>query len=118
LGNAVAAASIESATSYYVKMESTLSANSWLAGSFSFADIAFYMAGLVRRASRRAHHQRYTKAIGVADSHDAATRGARGRRRHGKLAESGWTTRTGIHACAVSSLFDPTISTGAEREKK
>jgi len=46
LGNAVAAASIESATSYYVKMESTLSANSWLAGSFSFADIAFYMAAL------------------------------------------------------------------------
>jgi glutathione S-transferase len=46
LGNAVAAASIESATSYYVKMESTLSSNSWLAGSFSFADIAFYMAAL------------------------------------------------------------------------
>jgi glutathione S-transferase len=46
LGNPVAAASIESATSYYVKMESALSANPWLAGSFSFADIAFYMAAL------------------------------------------------------------------------
>jgi len=46
LGNAVAVASIDAATSYCAKMESLLSANSWLAGSFSFADIAFYMAAL------------------------------------------------------------------------
>jgi glutathione S-transferase len=46
LGNAVAVASIDAATRYYAKMELSLSANSWLAGSFSFADIAFYMAAL------------------------------------------------------------------------
>jgi len=46
LGNAIAVASIDAATSYCAKMESLLSANSWLAGRFSFADIAFYMAAL------------------------------------------------------------------------
>jgi len=46
LGNAVAVASIDAATNYYAKMESSMSSNSWLAGSFSFADIAFYMAAL------------------------------------------------------------------------
>jgi glutathione S-transferase len=46
LGNAIAVASIDAATNYYAKMESLMSANSWLAGSFSFADIAFYMAAL------------------------------------------------------------------------
>jgi glutathione S-transferase len=46
LGNAVAVASIAAATNYYAQMESSLSANSWLAGSYSFADIAFYMAAL------------------------------------------------------------------------
>jgi glutathione S-transferase len=46
LSNAVAVASIEAATRYYAQMESSLSENSWLAGSFSFADIAFYMAAL------------------------------------------------------------------------
>jgi glutathione S-transferase len=46
LGNAIAVASIDAATNYYAKMESSMSADSWLAGSFSFADIAFYMAAL------------------------------------------------------------------------
>jgi len=46
MGNAVAVASIAAATNYYAQMESSLSANSWLAGSYSFADIAFYMAAL------------------------------------------------------------------------
>jgi glutathione S-transferase len=46
LGNAIAVANIDAATNYYAKMESSMSANSWLAGSFSFADIAFYMAAL------------------------------------------------------------------------
>jgi glutathione S-transferase len=46
LGSAVAVASIDAATSYYAQMESSLSANSWLAGTYSFADIAFYMAAL------------------------------------------------------------------------
>jgi glutathione S-transferase len=46
LGNAIAVANIDAATNYYAKMESSMPANSWLAGSFSFADIAFYMAAL------------------------------------------------------------------------
>lgn len=46
LGNPVAVASIDAATSYYAQMESSLSTQSWLAGTFSFADIAFYMAAL------------------------------------------------------------------------
>jgi glutathione S-transferase len=46
LTDAVALSSIEAATAYYGEMEKLLSANEWLAGAYSFADIAFYMAAL------------------------------------------------------------------------
>jgi glutathione S-transferase len=46
LGNVVAVTSIASATAYYAEMEKLLTASPWLAGTFSFADIAFYMASL------------------------------------------------------------------------
>jgi glutathione S-transferase len=46
LNDAVAIASIEAANSYYADMEQLLATNQWLAGSYSFADIAFYMAAL------------------------------------------------------------------------
>ena len=42
----VARASIAAATSYYQEMEKALNANGWLAGAYSYADIAFYMAAL------------------------------------------------------------------------
>ncbi|MES2972701.1 MAG: glutathione S-transferase family protein [Pseudomonadota bacterium] len=41
-----ALAAIEAATLYHLEMESVLSGHEWLAGSYSFADIAFYMAQL------------------------------------------------------------------------
>jgi glutathione S-transferase len=37
---------IAAATRYYAAQEETLSVNDWLAGTYSFADIAFYMAAL------------------------------------------------------------------------
>jgi glutathione S-transferase len=37
---------IEAASRYYAEMDQLLSSNDWLAGSYSFADIAFYMAAL------------------------------------------------------------------------
>jgi glutathione S-transferase len=46
LGDAVAVASIEAATGYYSEMERLLINSQWLARSYSFADIAFYMAAL------------------------------------------------------------------------
>jgi glutathione S-transferase len=46
MGDAAAVASIEAATGYYAEMESLLTNSQWLAGSYSFADIAFYMAAL------------------------------------------------------------------------
>jgi glutathione S-transferase len=46
MGDAAAVASIEAATGYYAEMERRLTNNQWLAGSYSFADIAFYMAAL------------------------------------------------------------------------
>jgi glutathione S-transferase len=46
LGDAAAEASIEAATGYYAEMERLLTYNQWLAGNYSFADIAFYMAAL------------------------------------------------------------------------
>src|SRR5580692_8802028 len=46
LGDAAAVASIEAATGYYAEMERQLTNSQWLAGSYSFADIAFYMAAL------------------------------------------------------------------------
>ena len=46
LGDALAVSSIESATAYYHDMEKKLGTRMWLAGSYSFADIAFYMASL------------------------------------------------------------------------
>jgi glutathione S-transferase len=46
LGDAVAVQSIEAATAYYADMEVQLTKKLWLAGSYSFADIAFYMAAL------------------------------------------------------------------------
>ena len=46
MGDAAAMASIEAARAYYAEMESLLTNGPWLAGSYSFADIAFYMAAL------------------------------------------------------------------------
>jgi glutathione S-transferase len=46
LADAVAVAAIAAATAYYVEMERLLTAGTWLAGGYSFADIAFYMAAL------------------------------------------------------------------------
>ena len=45
-GDAVARTSIAAATAYYAAMEEQLGAGPWLAGDYSFADIAFYMAAL------------------------------------------------------------------------
>lgn len=41
-----AATAIEAASRYYTDMDQRLISGEWLAGSFSFADIAFYMASL------------------------------------------------------------------------
>src|SRR5262249_1055326 len=41
-----AVTAIEAAGRYYVEMDRRLASNEWLAGSYSFADIAFYMAAL------------------------------------------------------------------------
>lgn len=41
-----AVGAIEAATRYYAEMEKQLAGGDWLAGSYSFADIAFYMAAL------------------------------------------------------------------------
>jgi glutathione S-transferase len=41
-----AMAAIEASTRYYAKMETLLVDSDWLAGTYSFADIAFYMAAL------------------------------------------------------------------------
>src|SRR4029077_18870999 len=46
LGDPSAVAAIEAATAYYVQMEKILATEAWLAGEYSFADIAFYMAAL------------------------------------------------------------------------
>ena len=42
----VARAEIGAASRFYVEMERRLESSEWLAGTFSFADIAFYMAAL------------------------------------------------------------------------
>ena len=46
LGDEPAVASIAAATGYCAEMEQLLTTAEWLAGSYSFADIAFYMATL------------------------------------------------------------------------
>ena len=46
LNDPVAIAGIEAATAYYAEMDAILSGRAWLAGDYSFADIAFYMAAL------------------------------------------------------------------------
>jgi len=46
LTDTVAVTSIAAATAYYAEMEKLLSAGTWVAGTYSFADIAFYMAAL------------------------------------------------------------------------
>jgi glutathione S-transferase len=46
LSDALAVSSIEAATAYYGEMEKLLTTRAWLAGSYSFADISFYMASL------------------------------------------------------------------------
>jgi glutathione S-transferase len=46
LQDEAAVAAIDAATRYYAEMESQLTGGDWLAGSYSFADIAFYMAAL------------------------------------------------------------------------
>jgi glutathione S-transferase len=46
LGDALAMANTAAATDYYAAMEKQLNNAAWLAGDYSFADIAFYMASL------------------------------------------------------------------------
>jgi glutathione S-transferase len=46
LDSAVAQTSIQAATAYYAEMDELLNDRPWLAGSYSFADISFYMAAL------------------------------------------------------------------------
>jgi len=46
LDDAIAISSIAAATAYYAEMEKLLTTSAWLAGNYSFADIAFYMASL------------------------------------------------------------------------
>jgi glutathione S-transferase len=46
LGDVLAISSIAAATAYYAEMEKLLGSAKWLAGEYSFADIAFYMASL------------------------------------------------------------------------
>jgi len=46
LGDTVAVTSIAAATAYYAEMNELLGTKTWLAGTYSFADIAFYMAAL------------------------------------------------------------------------
>jgi glutathione S-transferase len=46
LEDASAISSIAAATAYYADMDKLLTTSEWLAGSYSFADIAFYMAAL------------------------------------------------------------------------
>lgn len=46
LGEEAAATAIAAATAYYHRMEAQLADRAWLAGGYSFADIAFYMAAL------------------------------------------------------------------------
>ncbi|HET9475448.1 MAG TPA: glutathione S-transferase family protein [Steroidobacteraceae bacterium] len=41
-----ALAAIDAANRFYIQMEKRLESNEWLAGSYSYADIAFYMAAL------------------------------------------------------------------------
>jgi glutathione S-transferase len=46
LGEAPARAAIEAAQQYCLEMDALLEGRDWLAGSYSYADIAFYMAAL------------------------------------------------------------------------
>lgn len=46
LNDPVATAAIEAANIYYAQMDKILAGQAWLAGDYSFADIAFYMAAL------------------------------------------------------------------------
>lgn len=46
LQDEAAVVAIDAATRYYAEMEQQLAGGDWLAGSYSFADIAFYMAAL------------------------------------------------------------------------
>jgi glutathione S-transferase len=46
LGDSLAISSIAAATAYYAEMERILATAKWLAGDYSYADIAFYMASL------------------------------------------------------------------------
>jgi glutathione S-transferase len=46
LGDPIAVTSIKAAQAYYQQMDNLLTKSAWLAGEYSFADIAFYMAAL------------------------------------------------------------------------
>jgi glutathione S-transferase len=45
-GDAIAVTGIQAAQAYYMQMDNILTQSAWLAGDYSFADIAFYMAAL------------------------------------------------------------------------
>jgi hypothetical protein len=66
-------------------MERTLAGKEFLAGAYSFADIAFYMAQPFRRPQRRTDDTRDTTTAGLARSDDRPPSGSKGRRRNGSV---------------------------------
>ena len=58
LDDPIAVTSIEAAQAYCMQMDNLLTKGAWLAGDYSFADIAFYMASLFGERQRVAASER------------------------------------------------------------
>ena len=65
------------AAAFYDEMERTLGDREWLAGSYSYADIAFYMAQLFGARMGAPMDRSAPAAAGLARPHERAAGGAR-----------------------------------------
>ena len=93
-----AVAAIEAATRYYAEMDALLEGRDFLAGGYSFADIAFYMAALFGERQGAPLTAATPRLLGMARAHDAAARGAYRRRCDGRVARVGGPAGAGLPA--------------------
>ena len=70
---------------FYDEMEKAMGDREWLAGSYSYADIAFYMAQLFGERMGAPMTDAHPQAAGLARPHERAAGGAPGRGRDGTV---------------------------------
>ena len=106
-----AVAARDAAARYYLEMEARLADREWLAGDYTFADIAFYMAALFGERMGAVLGAGNTEAAGVARAHDLASISHAGCCHDGRLSVEPKATGAGMACCGREIAQKPAMPT-------